>query len=119
MMASNPYLGFDFDDSNKSDAIAHLRNASKALEIFDSRPYEAFLRLSGSGNGYHGKIEGKQLMEINPNLLFLIRKSYGDDTLRVSIDQQREKNGISYDILFDSYERSDGIVHHAGKWERI
>lgn len=118
-MTPDPHLGFDWDDLNKSEAISNLTQAVKSLKTLKTGPFKGFLRRSPGGNGYHGLITGKDLLEISTQTLFLIRKSYGDDEMRVMIDRKREKNGIHQDLLFDSYSKEDGKTVFAGKWERI
>ena len=113
-------LQFDFDGISKDQAIKNVQKARDLLQDFHPNvPLECQIRVSGGKKGYHGKIIGNGPEEMHPGIEFLIRQCSGDDKLRIEIDRKRKKNGISYDILFDSYERMDGVVHHAGKWEVI
>ena len=118
-MDGKHYIGFDFDDLPREQAILNLKKAVNSLRIFQEKgDFRLFLRVSGSGNGYHGKIVGNALEEIPTVNHFLIRKAFGDDTKRVEIDMLREKAGVSYDKLFDSY-RKQGKTYHSKKWEEI
>jgi len=118
-MVQKPYIGFDFDGFSRQEAILNLRKAEDSLRIFqENGDFSLFLRVSGSGNGYHGKIVGNKIAEIDPGNLFLIRKAYGDDPRRVEIDILREKAAVPYDRLFDSYTKQ-GKTYFAEKWEEI
>ena len=118
-MVQKPYIGFDFDGFSREEAILNLRKAEDSLRIFqENGDFSVFLRVSGSGNGYHGKIVGNKIAEIDPVNLFLIRKAHGDDPRRVEIDILREKAGVSYDKMFDSYTKQ-GKTYFAEKWEEI
>ena len=113
-------LQFDFDNISRQKSIENVQKAVDLLQDFHPNVrFNANLRVSGSGSGYHCQIIGTGHEEMHPGIEFLIRQVSGDDKLRIEIDRKRKKNGVSYDILFDSYERTDGVVHHAGKWERI
>tara|TARA_B110001454_G_scaffold209778_1_gene223626 strand:- start:29 stop:388 length:360 start_codon:yes stop_codon:yes gene_type:complete len=113
-------LQFDFDNISRQKSIKNLKKARDLLQGFHPNVrFQLNLRESGGKKGYHGRIRGNGNEEMHPGIEFIIRQVSGDDGLRIEIDRKRKKNGISYDILFDSYQRSDGIVHHAGKWEVI
>ena len=113
-------LQFDFDNISRQKSIENVQKAVDLLQDFHPEVvFSASLRESGGKKGFHGQIRGNGHEEMHPGIEFLIRQCCGDDKLRIEIDRKRKKNGVSYDILFDSYERTDGVVHHAGKWERI
>jgi len=113
-------LQFDFDGISRQKSIENVQKAVALLKDFHPNVlFQARIRVSGGKSGYHGQIIGNGNEEMHPGIEFLIRQVSGDDKLRIEIDRKRKKNGISYDILFDSYERMDGVVHHAGKWEVI
>ena len=113
-------LQFDFAGISRQKSIENAKKAIGFLQEFHPNVrFRANLRESGGGNGYHCQIIGNGNEEMHPGIEFLIRQVSGDDKLRIEIDRKRKKNGISYDILFDSYERMDGVVHYAGKWEVI
>ena len=58
-MDGKHYIGFDFDDLPREQAVLNLKKAVNSLRIFQEKgDFRLFLRVSGSGNGYHGVFAG-------------------------------------------------------------
>lgn len=93
-------MAIDFDNFRERQA--------KLEECLSVLPKPFFIRLSASKEGLH----------INLTVPDMTYRELYDDPIRLRIDQIREKNGLTSDILSNK-KFIDGEMKAAGRWRKI